>query len=626
MSRACTNALDDRHPLRLMLVLLLATVVWTASGSSIVRAQDESVAADDPESLEEPPPVDPRDQEPWDYSPYRVKIWIASHDPRFTAETLRESLTKYLDRDFNALWRMSIEDAPAPVATAAFRSMDDLSFDLIAASDPVIAVKRDHEDAIRIQSVRSLPLYVDKVPTTEGMKADVLRRAEEFGDPELGGTAAKLEVFDGDAVALAETWNDSETEVLLLTRGQAMQLKEPTAKILPLPVTGLVESAVNQFDKIFVVRIDEQAESASVAVAEMETLMRMFGAVVTTPFASNYELPSVVGHAITRAFSPMVRIDEAGQKTATAMIRAANLIMDSESPANVAVGSVLQPMIRKNDRNGKPIAIGRIDWAYLIVNEKEGPNVKMDYYSGRAGGLQGRKNKRTFKMAMLLDPLRDETLLRLHVKGRDDLPLIGYELYERELTGKDMTFVGRTDWNGRLPIKKTDDPMRLLYVKNGGAVLARLPIVPGLTPLEVADLTGDDMRLQAEAYIRGVQNAIIDLVAIRKLLAARIRLRLKKGQMKEAEDLLNALRNQPTNEQLADDMGRSQGVFLKEIGTRNFNQRRKVDLMFKETREMLGKQISPALIRDLESDVQRAKDNGGRLPDDPEEDESDAGG
>ncbi len=208
--------------------------------------------------------------------------------------------------------------------------------------------------------------------------------------------------------------------------------------------------------------------------------------------------------------------------------------------------------------------------------------------------------------------------MRLHAKGREDRPLIGYELYERELNSKDMTFVGRTDWNGRLDIQKTDDPLRLLYVKNGGAVLARLPMVPGFTEKEVADLTGDDIRLQAEAYIRGVQNAIIDLVAIRKLLATRIRMRLRKGQMEEAEELLNALREQPTNEQLANDMGKKQSTFLQEIPTRNANQRRKVDLMFKETREMLGKQINPNVIRDLESDLARAKQNGGKLADEPQ--------
>ncbi|MCA9135967.1 MAG: hypothetical protein KDB00_04390 [Planctomycetales bacterium] len=620
MIRYTTNSIATRW----WVAALCAVMVWFCTPAPFVTAQSseqDEAASTEKEDGEETVVVeaDPRDDEPWDYSPYRVMIWIASRDPRFTAETLREPLMSYLDRDFNALWRTTIEDAPASVVTAAFRSMDTLTFDRIAGPDPVIAVKRDHPDAVRIQSVRSLPKYVRSISATAGLKEDVIRRAAEFGDETIGGSAAKLDVFDGDALALAQTWNDSSTEALLVTRGQALTLAKPGAKILKLPVTGLVATTVDKYDKIFVVRIDDHPDGATVAVVEMECLMQTFGAVVTSPFSSTVDLPSVVGHTVTRAFAPMVRIDDAGQQTATSMIRAGNLIMDPDSPANVKVGNVLQPMIRKNDRNGKPIALGRIEWAFLIVTEKQGPNVVADYYSGMAGGLQGRKNNRTFKMAMLLKPLTDHTMLRLHAKGREDLPLIGYELYERELNSKAMTFVGRTDWDGRLDIKKTEDPMRLLYVKNGGAVLARLPIVPGLTPREVADLTGDDMRLQAEAYIRGVQNAIIDLVAIRKLLAARIRLRLKKGEMEEAEKLLNALREQPTNEQLANDMGRSQAEFIKELGSRNPNQKRKVDIMFKETREMLGKQITPTVIRDLENDVQRAIANGGTLPDDPEE-------
>ena len=94
---------------------------------------------------------------PWDYSPYRVLVVVASRDPRFSAETLGGPVLDYLDRDFNALWRTTVKNAPPPVATAAFRSMGELTFERIAASDPVIAVKRDHEDAVRIQSVKSLP-------------------------------------------------------------------------------------------------------------------------------------------------------------------------------------------------------------------------------------------------------------------------------------------------------------------------------------------------------------------------------------------------------------------------------------------------------------------------------------
>ena len=178
-------------------------------------------------------------------------------------------------------------------------------------------------------------------------------------------------------------------------------------------------------------------------------------------------------------------------------------------------------MVRKNDRNGRPIMIGPIEWAYCVVEEIDGVRFDMGYYSGRPGGLQGRQNKRTFRMAMKVKPVGESTMIRLHAQKRVDFPLIGYEIYEKELKSTKMTFVGRTDWDGRLHVDQDEHPLRLLYVKNGGAVLARLPFVPGHTPLQIADLTGDDLRLQAEAYIRGVENSIIDLVALRKLRGTR---------------------------------------------------------------------------------------------------------
>ncbi|MEM0925330.1 MAG: hypothetical protein AAGJ83_04780 [Planctomycetota bacterium] len=585
-------------------------VAFTAAGHGF----SQSPESDAPGAAKDPDAIETVEEEPWDYSPYRVLIWIASRENGADAESIREPLMQYLDRDFFSIWRTTIEEAPPAVVTAAFRSMDDLTYASITASDPVIAVRNDHEDAIRIASVQNLPEFVDAVYTTRGLQSDVIRRAGEFGDEKIGGTADRLEPIQGDAVELVSRWSADDTEALLINRGQASTLDKPRAKLIAVPVTDLVSTAIDTYDKIFIVKIADDSDGQRVEVSEMETLMQSFGEVASAPYYSTADLPSVVGFCITQAFSPMVRIDDAGMKTASGMLRAGNLIMDENSPANIPVGAALEPMVRKNDRNGKPILIGRLDWAFLIATERAEAKVEMDYYSGMPGGLQGRKNKRTFKMARMQRPKFESTLLRLHAKGRDDIPLIGYELYEKELKSKKMTFVGRTDWNGRLQVEKSDQPMRLLYVKNGGAVLARLPMVPGLTTIEVADMSGDDLRLEAESYVRGVQNAIIDLVAIRKLLAARIRLRLKKGQMEEAENLLNALMEQPTNEQLSNDMGKKQAMFVKEIG-RNANQRRKVDLMFKETREMLGKQINPTIIRELEADLRRARENGGKLPD-----------
>ena len=70
---------------------------------------------------------------PWDYDPYRVLIWIASDDPSIRAETTHESLRKYLDRDFAALWRFDIAYAPAAVRSSAMRQIDKMSFDVVLA-------------------------------------------------------------------------------------------------------------------------------------------------------------------------------------------------------------------------------------------------------------------------------------------------------------------------------------------------------------------------------------------------------------------------------------------------------------------------------------------------------------
>ncbi len=521
---------------------------------------------------------------------------------------------------------IDLADAPAAVRSAAIRNIGGMTYDLITSADPVIAVKRDHPEAVRIRVTQNVGEFVQKVLGTEGRIEDLKRQSAAAGDETIEGVAPRLEAIEGDAIALRDLWVDETTEAVLVSRGMAITLVEPEAKLITPTIPGLVSKVVDAYDKIFIVRVQSDTIPNKVQAVELDTLMRHFGPVAMTSSVAS-ALPAAIGRALTQAFAPVVRIDNAGQKNAVGLLRAGGLVLEEDretSPAAIRVDDVLEPMTRKNDRNGKPILIGPIDWAYLLVTEFEGRNIKMDYYAGRAGGLQGRKNQRTFRTALKVRPFGDSTVLRLHLQRNPNFPLIGYELYDKELMSTKMTFIGRTDWNGRLFVGRTEDPLRLLYVKNGGAVLARLPMVPGLNPIEVADLSGDDMRLQAEAYIRGVQNAIIDLVAIRELFKARIRLRLERGEIEKAEELMNALRDQPSNEKLATEMGKKQAVFLKALGTREANQRRKVDEMFTTTRELLSKHINPKLVRDLEDMMIAASKNGGKLPPEPEESDEEA--
>jgi hypothetical protein len=590
-------------------IFLGLQVVWICSN---VHAVEASVAATADESSPSDATVpvvadtlaeEEVEEEPWDYSPYRVHIWITSNDQRASAASLTSSLRAFLDRPFASVWRVGIGDAPSAVSAGAVRNFNAMTYDSITSADTVLAVKRDHPEAVRIRVAADVAQYVKKCLSTPDRLAEIKRRGAAIGNPTLDGIAPIMSEIDGDSLAVSERWKDPQTEALLLSRGMASLLRQPEAKIIRVPVDDLVAEAVLEHDKIFVVRIDGDSMPMKVEVAELDCLMRQFSPIVTREALNFATLSSVVGQAIIDAFGPVVRIEDAGQKDAVGLVRAAGLIIDENNPALIKAGEFLQPMVRKDDRNGSPIAIGPIPWAYLHVKKAEGARVEMDFYSGQSGGLQGRKNSRTFRMALRTRPVGESTTLRLRTQGPDGEPLVGYEVYEKELDSIDMTFVGRTNWDGRLNLEKTDAAMRLLYVKNGGAVLARLPVVPGLKPIEVADLTGDDQRLRAEAYIRGTQNAIVDLIAIRKLLAARIRLRLSKGQLAEAKELLTALRDQPTYDTIANDMGKK----AIQIKGRNVNEQRKIDMMFAETREMLVNNINSKLLRDLEADVAKAE-------------------
>lgn len=535
---------------------------------------------------------------PWDYNPYRVLVWIAGANADSVDGELREPLLNFLDRDFSAVWRTDVAAAPPEFAVLARRNFEMVSYDALTAKDPVVAIKRDHEHAARIRFPSDVAEKVGRVLVAADHAAEVAWRAESAGDAALDGILDRFETVDRGLLAVADRWADEATEAVLLPRGMAITL-DPQPKLVELAVANRASELFDQYDKVFFVSIASGDAEVPIAVREIDSLMRLSGPVVRDVAGDAGELPATVGRAITAAFAPMVRLEEVGTRAAQGRVRAGGLITADDSPAAIRVGDFLQPVLRRDDRNGDPMILHVVDWTYLAVTLQDGPQVAMDIHSGRSGAPLGRRNSRTARIGLKVRPVHPSTTLRLRAKGAPNSPLVGYDVYERDLESGEMTFIGHTDWDGRLPIEKSDVGMRLLYVKNGGAVLARLPLVPGQSELETADLTGDDIRLQAEAYIRGVQNAIIDLVAIRNLLAARIRIRVEQGNVDEAYELLDALRKEPTYEKLADDMAVAQTV----IRSSNRNEQRKIDNMFAETRKLLVQHINPSLVRRLESEI-----------------------
>lgn len=151
-------------------------------------------------------------------------------------------------------------------------------------------------------------------------------------------------------------------------------------------------------------------------------------------------------------------------------------------------------------------------------------------------------------------------------------------------------------------------PLYLYYVKNGETLLARLPIVTGMKKMEQADLPDDRRRLETEAFLRGLQGEVLDIVVRRKILESRIKQKTKTGKREEAERLLDDLKRVKSYDKMAEQIeGIQRRALSTEQGSVSTGALKRIDKMLDTTRQMMQKYLQDTLVRDLESELNKTK-------------------
>jgi hypothetical protein len=215
---------------------------------------------------------------------------------------------------------------------------------------------------------------------------------------------------------------------------------------------------LRSYDKLFMVSIERDNQLIKATTREIDCPMRLAGEPVTGNCLFPELLAELIDTQFVHVFSPVVRIEEVKSKKVKMRLRAGGLILPDEHPALVVPGDVLLPMVRVDDRSGLPSMLDKVPWTYVAVIG--GDHVKLNglAISGVNGGLDGRQNKRTQRVALRVRPNRTETDLQFTVRTAKDVVLPGVAVYERLPTGGDMKMVGRSDWRGILSLKQTTLP------------------------------------------------------------------------------------------------------------------------------------------------------------------------
>jgi hypothetical protein len=144
-------------------------------------------------------------------------------------------------------------------------------------------------------------------------------------------------------------------------------------------------------------------------------------------------------------------------------------------------------------------------------------------------------------------------------------------------------------------------PLYLYYIKNGETLLARLPMITGYREQEKADLPDDRRRLQAEAFLKGLQGEVLDLVVRRKILDARIKNKIEEGKKDDAFALLDELKKVKNYEALSSQI---QNIMRRatstEMGPVPAPVAERIDKMIDATRVLMQQYLQTDIVRELE--------------------------
>ena len=556
--------------------------VETSEEQASEDGKEPDVADSNADKAVEVPETVALKQQSWVFQPYDVRIWLAIEDSPRLASIDRNMLYAEIKQLIQGWvpygWRTTISEPPQEILADAINNARDLSM-----QDITLLYEPPKED-----------------PNVVKIKEE----AETATDD-----AESVQAEDEDAVTAdsEESTEDAEVEV------------DPFAYLIK-------PNLLKQADKLYVVSIRDNGRDIVLEAVGFDCNGRVRVEDAVRELRNVADIAHNCFDAIKDIFRPVAKITfnaVTDGKQAGLQLRSAGLVnpeLNPDSPLIIGNDSVFRPVVRRNDREGFPLIGGIIEvvWTYIYVQQTKPYGVlegeMISTFSSIRNPVGSRPNSRTEKYGLLVPVRHENTLLKIAANDLEDYQLEGYNVFVRnakasiDADDNPIDPVGQTDWRGAIPIEIGPTTLRIIYVKNGERVLARLPFVPGAFEEIDAFLPNDDVRLEYEAFFAGIMNSILDITVQRKVLETRINIKLKNGEITDAEKIfkeeLMSLRSRKDIEDVLNEK-ETQKINNKRL---NGTVLRKIDDMFARTNGLIKTYLS----EDIRSTVEKAiKDAGG---------------
>ncbi len=357
-------------------------------------------------------------------------------------------------------------------------------------------------------------------------------------------------------------------------------------------------------DKVTLVTISPNVNGFGVSARELDVQTQTFSAAVARDVPQGALLSDALFTAVVEAFAPLASIKSEDGKQVELRLRAGRFPMRDPSFLAVRPGAVFQPIIRYDDREGNPKKILSLPWTYLAVEEADNSRLVCRLHSGLHTALAGRRRGRVRELALAIKPPAKPTRLTLQARSASKRPLGGYDVFLQKPGEKSTEWLGRTDLSGSILIPQPPHLLHILYIRNGGQLLAKLPIVPGLEESVAAFVIDDDQRLTAESVVMAAQEQLVDLVTRRAVMTSRISAAIKAGDADEADELLVKLYALRTRDQFTQQLD----LQRKKLVSDDLLIERRIDLMFDGVRKLVVQYLDPNEVDKIGDQVRAAKE------------------
>lgn len=313
----------------------------------------------------------------------------------------------------------------------------------------------------------------------------------------------------------------------------SMEVVSDLGTLPAIPIENLkadeLKSASEKAAKVWAIRVEARKSGYRLEGREADVATGWMGEVHARDVSFPSDLPRELLWLALAIFAPSAEVGESKAGGVTFLVQGGSLPVASPLGEVAPVGSIFRALRVFPKEDGSAPEIVEVRYSYFRVETRDGAFARCEIIRGLGDPLTNRYARKNKLVALGIKPSSSPTRLRFLLKG-DRLPAAGYRLTCRPIPpGPRPTELGMTDREGRIVLAPgfAEGLVSLRLIAGNEEPMLDIPVMPGESPEErTIVFEPRPLTLALEAKLDALRDTIIDLVAARSRIEARMKARL----------------------------------------------------------------------------------------------------